>query len=147
MNDILTILFNGLTYGGDLNLTIINYAITVITIIPFLSTNLKSIVFRWKLILLIAVILQSFFWFILLAQGISIIWNTLAGLLIIVLLRIKSQLSKNTMFLIYLSIVSAIIADVYFGVSFPLITTIAHLVAIAMGIFLYFLLMPKKSRQ
>ncbi|RKD96845.1 hypothetical protein [Marinifilum flexuosum] len=147
MDDIITTLFNGLTYGGDLKLSVLNYALLVIAMLPFLLPAVKSIAKRWGIVFIIAVLVQSTFWFVLGVQGISIIWNALAGMLMLVVVRHGTSLLKNAKWFVLASIAIVILGDVYFGLIFPLITTIAHVAAFLLGVILYLLVGFRKDRS
>lgn len=100
---------------------------------------MRSIAKRWIIVFVIAFLIQSLFWFVLGAQGISIIWNALAGMLVLMVFRHRLSLLMKTKWMIVASIAVVILADVYFGLIFPLITTIAHVAAFLLGVILYLL--------
>ncbi|MCY1633237.1 hypothetical protein [Marinifilum sp. D737] len=147
MNDIITTLFNGFTYGGDLKLSVLNYALLVVAVLPFFLPMLQSIAKRWGIVLIVAVVVQATFWFVLRAQGISIIWNAIAGMLVLVVFRHRLSLLMKTKWMIVVSIAVVILADVYFGFTFPLITTIAHGAAFLFGVILYLMLGFRKDKS
>lgn len=143
MKEYLEILINGLFYGGDLSLSVVNYFLVLITLIPFLLTKLKKIN-RWKIILVVSALVQATFWFVLYAQGVSIIWNCMLGVFLGAYFQNKSGFINREKYLIYSSILLAVFGDIYYGIIFPMITTIAHLSALVMGLVLYFVLSKKK---
>lgn len=147
MDNIVTTLFNGLTYGGDLKLSVLNYALLVVAMLPFFLSALQSIAKRWRIVLIVAVAVQATFWFVLRAQGISIVWNALAGMLVLVAFRHRLSLLMKTKWMIVISIAVVILADVYFAFTFPLITTIAHGAAFLLGMILYLTVGSKKDRN
>ncbi|PXY01453.1 hypothetical protein DF185_08180 [Marinifilum breve] len=147
MDDIITTLFSGLTYGGDVKISVINYALLAVAIMPFFLPNMRTIAKGWTIVLAIAFVIQSLFWFVLGAQGISIVWNVLAGMLVLVAFRHRLSLLMKTKWMIVASITAVMLADVYFGLIFPLITTIAHLAAFLLGITLYLLAGFRKDRS
>uniref|UniRef100_UPI00321681E2 hypothetical protein n=1 Tax=uncultured Draconibacterium sp. TaxID=1573823 RepID=UPI00321681E2 len=144
MSDIFSILYNALTYNGDFILSLINYLVLCILILPFVLTELKLKVRLWWTVLLFSFLLQASFWFILHVQGISIIWNALLGFLLLLLIRLKKQLSVKTQNWIYFSIAVAVLANLYFGRHFPPITSIAHAAAIVLGLFFHLILKIEK---
>ncbi|WP_321296251.1 hypothetical protein [Marinifilum fragile] len=147
MNDIITTLFNGLTYGGDVKLSVLNYFLLAVAVMPFFLSAMKSISKRWAIVFSIAFLIQSLFWFVLKAQGISIVWNALAGVLVVVLFRHRLSMLMKTKWMILASITVVILADVYFGLMFPPITTIAHVAAFLLGVVLYLLVEIIKNRK
>ncbi|WP_321515510.1 hypothetical protein [Marinifilum fragile] len=147
MDDIITTLFNGLTYGGDVKLSVTNYALLAVAMMPFFLPAMKSISKRWAMVFTIAFLIQSLFWFIINAQGISIVWNALAGMLVLVVIRHRLSMLMKTKWMILASITVVMLADVYFGLIFPLITSIAHVAAFLLGMILYLLVGFKKNRK
>ncbi|WP_321309281.1 hypothetical protein [Marinifilum fragile] len=147
MDDIITTLFNGLTYGGDVKLSVLNYFLLAVVIMPFFLSAMKSISKGWAIVFTIAFLIQSLFWFVLKAQGISIVWNALAGVLVLVLFRHRLSMLMKTKWMILASITVVMLADVYFGLMFPPITSIAHVAAFLLGVILYLLVGIKKNRK
>lgn len=133
MKDIFTILLNALSYNGDFLLSIINYVLLIIVILPFVVTDLKTKASYWWIVLLCSFLLQALLWFVLQVQGISIIWNALFGFLLLVFIRRESQWSAKSKVLIYFSMGATVFANLYFGLSLPFITSIAHIAAIVFG--------------
>ncbi|MDQ2178356.1 hypothetical protein [Marinifilum sp. D714] len=147
MDDIITTLFNGLTYGGDVKLSVLNYFLLAVAMMPFFLQAMRSISKGWAIVFTIAFLIQSLFWFILKAQGISIVWNALAGMLVLVVIRHRLYMLMKTKWMILASVAVVILADVYFGLIFPLISTIAHVAAFLLGVVLYLLVEIIKNRK
>ncbi len=133
MNPFFNTLLNALSYQGDVLLSVINYSLLMVAILPFVVTSLRTKVSFWWIVLLSSFLLQAVLWFALYVQGISIIWNALFGFLMIVFFRQKTGLSNKHKILIYFAMGMLVLGNVYFGFRFPPITTIAHVSAIVFG--------------
>ena len=143
MNKYIEVLVNGLTYHGQMLHIVINYALIFICLYPFfkLKGQWKK-VFRkyWISTFSIMSILQIYFWFTEDATGISLIWSALAGLNILILLRIQRQTDEGMPLIkisFWISLFCVLFADIYYWFTFPAITTIAHLLATFMGMGIY----------
>lgn len=144
MKEILIILQNALSYGGDMSLSVINYLLLCVVVMPFVASELKEKTRLWWLVFTVAFVLQVSFWFVLKVQGISIIWNALLGFLILCLFRLKTQLQIKTIG--YFSVGAALVANLYFALRFPLITSIAHASALVLGMLFHLALKLNNSR-
>lgn len=143
MSDILHILGNGLTYEGQLLHIIINYTLIILTVAPFLlhrdsSNNRKHR--GWLESFAIITFFQVVVWFAMNAVGVSLIWCTMAGYIGVCYWRDGLRQEKVTNRWTLVALLSAFAAIIYYAVVFPIITTVAHVVAVLIGIGLYFIM-------
>lgn len=137
------VLVNGFTYNGQLMHIVINYALIFICLSPFIKvTGQWKRVFRkyWISIFSIMTILQIYLWFAENVTGVSLIWSALAGLNLLMLIRINRLRGEGMALvkkLIWISLLCVLFADIYYWFTFPAITTIAHLVATCVGMGIY----------
>ncbi len=136
MNNFFGTLYGALTYTENWTFVLINYIILAGVILIYLLTKLKKLNPKWWLITLLATILQMIFWVMLRAQGISIIWNAVAGMLVIDYFRFRIELQLKVKIQIWIVFLLVISGDLYFAIITPLITSIAHCSAIVMGLIL-----------
>jgi hypothetical protein len=143
MNEYIEILVNGFTYGGELLHIVINYALIFICLIPYFKMKVqwkKEFRKYWISILSIMLTLQIYLWFAENVTGVSLIWSALAGLNIVILLRINRLPDEGMTLIIkllWISLLCVLVADIYYWFIYPAITTIAHLVATFTGIVIY----------
>lgn len=143
MDQYIEVLINGFTYNGQMLHIVINYALIIICLYPlFKFTGQWKKIFGkyWISILSVMSILQIYLWFLENVTGVSFIWSALAGLNILIYLRIKRlKVEGVTMIikLLWISLLCVLVADIYYGFAYPAITTIAHLAATFMGMGIY----------
>src|SRR5919205_1687403 len=143
MNDLLRIVVNGLTYAGNLLHSLINYSLIAMTIVPFLMPTAQSRALAtrtWIGCLLIALAVQVILWFGLGAVGVSVIWSTMAGYSLAERASHSTQRDPTRRQLLTVALVSATFGILYYAVTLPLITTLAHGMAVMMGIGLFYVL-------
>ncbi len=143
MDQYIEVLINGFTYNGQMLHIAINYALIIICLYPlFKFTGQWKKIFGkyWISILSVMSILQIYLWFSENVTGVSLIWSGLAGLNILIYLRIKGLKVEGVPLvkkLLWISLLCVLVADIYYGFTYPAITTIAHLVATFMGMGIY----------
>lgn len=143
MSDILHTLSNGLTYEGQLLHIIINYTLIILTIVPFLLDRDSSTNWKYRGWIVSFVIITSFqvaVWFLIDAVGVSLIWCTMAGYIVVYYWLDGLRQDKVTNRLARVALLSAFAVMVYYAVVFPIITTVAHVVAVLIGIGLFFIM-------
>jgi len=148
MDQIFQTLLNGATYGGSFQHSIINYTALMVAILPQfigISEIESKIKNGWIWTFFSAAFIQIVLWFLANAMGISLIWSILTGFNFILFIKKKSLLGSLNKIVYSINFVLVFFATAYYFVAFPLITTIAHLVAFALGIGFYFLFIGKKS--
>lgn len=143
MNNLLQIISDGLTYEGNVLHSCINYGLIAITIAPRFVLPKRSHISRgrqWMACLLIAVGVQIVLWFGLGAVGVSVVWSTLAGYSLIE--RVSGSEAHESVYrgVLNVALLSALVGILYYAVTFPIITTIAHGVALLMGVAIWYLL-------
>lgn len=147
MDDPLQIIVAGLTYNGSLLHIPINYGLIAITLVPFLapgahgSARLGS---RWVGCFLIALAVQVLLWFVVDAVGVSVIWATMAGYSLMLRTTRREAYTPDRRRLLTVALVCALIGIVYYAVTLPFITTVAHVIAVLLGIGIFFIL-PRRS--
>ncbi|PSR51955.1 hypothetical protein AHMF7605_29025 [Adhaeribacter arboris] len=142
MNPLFQTLVTGATYAGSFHHSSINYTLLLIAILPHLMGReqlAKKNQSSWLWTLLSSTLIQISLWFLVNAIGISLIWNALAGFNLLFFTRNNYLLAylKRLFFLSGFTII--FMAIVYYLIIFPVITTIAHVIAILLGVGLYFL--------
>jgi uncharacterized membrane protein len=132
MNEILPTIVRALTYDGDTQAMIINYALLVMTLAPFL---LGTVIRRgaWIICFIVITILQVIMWFAADAIGVSLIWAAMAGFLALTYANKRADQSA----LVIGVLVLAFAGIVFYGVTYPITTTIAHVVAVLVGVVVY----------
>lgn len=153
MNESLQVLVDGFSYRGDLLDIAINYVVLALCLSPHLLAKGKDKAILsnfWLWVLIIETALQIWIWFVMNETGISLIWSALAGLNILILVKLycspegESPLIKQ---LLWASLIAVIVANVYYVITLPLITLMAHLVAMIMGMAIYgVVLLVRKGR-
>ncbi len=147
MNNFWGTLYQALSYSGNCIFVLINYFLLSCTLFVYLFTKLKRVNTQWWIPTLLATILQVLFWFLLKVQGISIIWNAISGMLLLDYLRSRKGLDTKEKITIYLVLLFVLAGDLYFAIIAPLITTIAHICAILLGILLRLLFRGSKQPE
>ncbi|MBX3014608.1 MAG: hypothetical protein KF832_24020 [Caldilineaceae bacterium] len=141
MDDLWLTLMNSLTYEGHWLHAWLNAMLIVLTVLPFLRAP-RPPGWRphqgWKLCLGIITLLQVALWFLADAVGVSLIWCAMAGFLAGESWR--GGFTQNR--LAQAALLAALAAIVYYAIAFPLITTVAHLVAVLVGV-TFFLRLPQ----
>lgn len=143
LNNLLPIFVKGLTYQGNLPHSLLNYSLIVLTLAPFIVFPRRSRAFtprRWFGCLLIAVGVQVLLWLSVGAVGVSVVWCTMAGYGLMAYADDRSTHAPLRRRLFILALVSALIAIGYYAVTFPLLTTLAHGLAVVMGVGIFYLL-------
>lgn len=146
MAEPLQVIIAGLTYEGSLLHSLINYSLIVITLVPFLTPEARGssrLGYHWAVCFLIALAVQVLLWFIADAVGVSVIWATMGGYSLMV--RMAHENPDARRWLLTASLVSVGIGIVYYAVTLPLITTVAHAIAVLLGIGI-FAIVPGRSR-
>ncbi len=136
MTEFTNTLYNALFYLGDWLFVRINYFLLLTALSVYLFFGIKRVNRWWWISTLIATFLQILLWFMLNAQGISIIWNAISGMLLLDFLRNRKELSikeKTAILFVFTLILSG---NIYFSFITPLITTIAHISALFLGMIL-----------
>ena len=137
------ILVNGFTYSGQLLHIVINYVLIFICLYPYFKQKRQYKKLFWKYwisIVSITLILQIYLWFAENVTGVSLIWSALAGLNILILVKVRQLTDKimpSIQKLLWISLLSVLVADIYYWFIYPPITTIAHAAATFMGMGIY----------
>lgn len=142
MRNLLSVFIDGLTYAGNLQHSLINYGLIALTLLPFFAPDKgqsSPVARRWLSCLLVAVVVQALLWFLADAVGVSIIWCMMAGYTLLVYLTAGSSVDPRQHRLLVVALISALLGIAYYAWTFPLITTVAHGMAVALGIGLFFL--------
>lgn len=137
MNEVLRTIVNGLTYEGQVFHILINYTLIILTVLPFLRNPDSSTSWErhgWKICLGIITLLQIVVWFIADAVGVSLIWSAMAGFLAFAYWRGGFEQAQNKKRLVQIALTATFAAIVFYAVAFPVITTIAHVVALFVGL-------------
>ncbi len=139
MNKITQTLIDGFTYNGSALHIIINYAVLFFSVLPHLTAAQKKGRRIFWLVLLISLLVQVALWFIFKGAGISVIWCSLAGYNLLLFRRTKLKTGDRNKTLFLISLFTALAGIIYYAVTLPPITTIAHVVGLLMGIGLFYL--------
>ncbi len=140
MTTILQTLAKGFTYSGAFQHIILNYSLIFLTLYSLIlirksdSTNIKP----WQTAFILSFSLQIFLWFYPGAEGVSVVWCTMTGFGLIHLLQGKIETTSAKYTLIGIALVPALLSNLYYAFTFPPITTLAHFLAILMGMLLGF---------
>lgn len=119
-------LIAALTYDGSLLHSAINYFLIAISVLALARMPSRSQ--RWLICALVAVIVQVLLWVMADAEGVSIIWSMLAGALLWEWLRHRQR------GLVGVALVCDAAGLVFYLLSLPLITTIAHSLGVLLGL-------------
>lgn len=146
MNDILRTMINGLTYEGQWLHILINYSLIIMTVAPFVrkgDLSAQKVEHQgWKICLAIITLLQIAVRFRADAVGVSLIWSAMAGFLALTDWRGARTQAKREPRLTQIALAAVCGALLYYAVAFPVITTVAHMVALLIGMST-FLLLPR----
>lgn len=148
MNDVLQIIINGLTYKGQALHIIINYTLIILVVMPYLIFDNRAQnneIRAWLGCLVIAVIVQVAVWFAartvgISAVGVSLIWCMMVGYLLIDYSKGNLGRIGYSRGFVLVALSAGCGGIVYYMLAFPTITTIAHLVAVNIGVGLFYLM-------
>ena len=143
MGNALQVIVNGLTYEGNILHSLINYSLIVIMVVPFLVSSMPPPgvrIPRWIICLLIALAAQIILWFVADAVGVSVIWCTMAGYSLMERIDFGRTPELFHYHLFTTGLICALGAILYYALTFPMITTLAHGIAVLMGIGIWYLL-------
>jgi len=149
MNEVLHVIINGLIYNGAGHETLhilINYALIVLIIMPFLCNRAPIRDNHvWIGCLAAAIIVQVTMWLAaggigISVIGVSLIWCTMAGYLLMDYSRSNLGRASQRRWLVLVALAATFGGIVGYAVAFTAITTIAHLVAVVVGIALFYLI-------
>jgi hypothetical protein len=132
MNELVPTLLKGLTYDGDNVAMIINYGLIVLLMLPFI---LGTVVKRqaWILCVILMALIQVLLWFFADAIGVSLIWSGLAGFLGLTYYnKMADQSALNIGVLVI-----AVAAIIFYAVTYPILTTVAHVLAVILGAIIF----------
>ena len=115
-----------LTYNGSVLDTVLN-AIVLIVLVAALLTQRRS---PWWTALVVVVVVQIAVWFALGVVGFSLVWSGLAGVAAVDLLVRRGTSGR---WMLRGALIIALAALLYYAVTVPPISTIAHLLAVAVG--------------
>lgn len=141
MREFRQVIWRGLTYEGQVRDLVINYALVVLVLLPYVvvATDAKgSGDWAWAACLAVALVVQVLLWFAVGATGVSIVWSALAAFTLMDLWRGDIGRAQPNTFLALLALGGAGTGIVYYALTFPRITTIAHLCAVLLGIVVWF---------
>ena len=150
MGRALQVIANSLTYEGQALHIIINYALVALTVVPFLCPRCRGqrrSSYAWLGSLAAAAGVQVVVWFAAQAVGVSIIWCAMAGYLFIDYTRGNSGQAREKPQLAMVALVAAGLGIAYYAVTSPIETTVAHLVALVMGIGAFFFIQFLSSQR
>ncbi len=143
MKEFRHVIRRALTYEGQVRDVVINYALIVLVVLPYVFVRNRAGGpggWGWTVCLAIALVVQVLLWFAVQATGVSIIWSALAGFLLMDLWRRAMGDAQPNRYLALLALVSTGAGIVYYALTFPPITTIAHICTVAFGIVVWFFL-------
>lgn len=143
--DILQTLAEGATYANHPFHYVLNYSVLLVMLVPNLfgfGNNTKA----WLVLFILFTILQISLWFLTGAVGISLIWCALAGYNLLVFFTYRKQ-EHATALLLLLSPLVALAAIVFYAIYFPPLTTIAHGIALVLGIVLGWRLRLRRKKS
>ena|SRR5688500_8083243 len=149
MDDALHTIGNGLSYGGQLLHIFINYALILLTVAPFLLNGHRLASSKqqgWIVNLVVITCLQVVVWFLAGGVGVSLIWCAMACFLALHYWRGGFAEAEKRKRLTQVALIAALAAIVYYAVAFPVITTVAHLIALLVGMILFLIVGYKGSR-
>ena len=139
MNSILQTLVKGFTYSGEFLHIFINYSLIILTISSLViirKIDVSHSIKPWFKAFFISFSLQIFLWFFPGAEGVSVVWCTMTGFGLIHLLQNKLESNNAKYILLGISLIPSLFVNIYYFLTFPPITTVAHLLAILMGMLL-----------
>ncbi|MEO0470182.1 MAG: hypothetical protein AAF206_11215 [Bacteroidota bacterium] len=138
----LGILIGGFFYRGNLLDIGINYLLLFLCLLPFFHAKgrQKELLGReWLWISLLFLVLQIWIWFSEHETGISLIWSALAGVNLILIWRNwkEAEFAPRIRNLLIMSLIAVLLGDLYYAITLPPITTIAHGIASVVGMGVY----------
>ena len=137
MNNFLRVIRRGMAYDGQIRDVAINYALIAIALLPYVFAGWRpagSTDWNWAACLGTALVVQVLLWFAARATGVSIIWSALAGYTLMELWSGGTGIARQNGFPALVALGGAGAGIVYYALIYPLITTIAHLCAVVLGI-------------
>ena len=137
------VVWRGLSYEGSLRDVVINYALIVLVVLPYVFVRNRAGGpggWGWAVCLVVALVVQVLLWFVVQATGVSIIWSALAGFLLTDILRVGLSEAQPNSVLVLLALACTGAGIVYYALTFPPITTVAHLCAVLLGLAVWFVL-------
>ena len=140
LSPVVQVIADGLTYGGNLPHSLTNYGLIAVTTAPFLVPEGRAaapqgpIARRWAGCLLIAFAVQVALWFGAGAVGVSVVWCAMAGYGLIALTSAPEASGPARRALLKVGLGAALVGVLYYAVTFPVITTVAHGAALVMGL-------------
>lgn len=149
MNNALHTIGNGLSYGGQLLHILINYTLILLTVAPFLLNGDRPAKLKqqgWIVNLVVITFLQIVVWFVPGGVGVSLIWCAMAGYLALHYWRAGFEDAEKRKRLAQIALIAALATIVYYAVAFPVITTVAHLIALLVGMILCLIVGYRGSR-
>ena len=117
-----------LTYDGSVLDTVLNTVVLVVAIVALVAQGRSP----WWVVLVVITVLQVVLWFALGVVGFSLIWSALAGAAVVELVG-RRRMPGNR-WALGVAAVAALVLIVYYAVTLPAITTVAHLLAVLVGI-------------
>lgn len=149
MSDLLHVLASRLTYEGNLLHSLINHGLIALTAAPFLAPAPRSeaqAVRGWIGCFLLALAVQVLLWFAVGAGGVSVVWCAMAGFGASVRTGRTGALGARGGRLLTIAIAGALVGILYYAATFPIITTVAHGVAVAMGAGTFHVFRARRAR-
>jgi len=123
------LIITALGYDGSVLDTVLN-AVVLIAVLTALSAQRRSP--SW-IVLIVMAVLQVALWLAAGAVGFSVVWAGLAGA-VVVELDVRSGSRPRQLSMLVIALVVVLAAIIYYAVTLPLITTIAHLLALVLGV-------------
>jgi len=123
------LIITALGYDGSVLDTALN-AVVLIAVLTALSAQRRS---PWWIVLIVMAVLQVALWLAAGAVGFSVVWAGLAGA-VVVELGVRSGSRPRQLSMLVIALVVVLAAIIYYAVTLPLITTIAHLLALVLGV-------------
>ncbi|OOQ60790.1 hypothetical protein [Mucilaginibacter pedocola] len=144
MNTPLQTITDGLTYAGEVKHIIINYLALLITVAPITMLPAKALKIKQAayLVLFIMAVFQVVLWFVVAATGISVTWCALSGAIVLIVARYREYRQP----LLFVAIAATLIAIIYYALTLPIETTIAHAAAVVLGAGLFWVFAPKRRK-
>jgi hypothetical protein len=135
MDKIIQTLIAGSTYAGSVKHSVINYVLIALNLLPIiLPVKPAKIKYAVWWVFITMTVLQILVWFGT-AIGVSAIWSALAGANLV----LTTRYSNSNRALFFVGIIAALAGIIYYALTFPFATTIAHIVCALAGIGLFYL--------
>jgi len=145
MNEWISTIENGLSYNGSTLHMLINYFLIAISVLPYCIESVRRTKHRaWVLALCIVSLVQVLLWFLLGVVGVSVIWCAMTGYLLIDFKRRGLKPARKNGMMLF-SILMGVGGIFYYFITFPMLTTVAHVVALLIGAGLFLLLVKKEK--